>query len=108
MEFIEAQELKQAKTRVWGIWGSHLLLAPVASVVYASKTNNWLPTIVATGIALVGLPLAVIDLGITSGIIAPVTSAGMLSAKVMEARRKRGILDPIQAEADYFNGLMKK
>ena len=104
MDYQETIDLKRAKTRCWGIWVSHLFLAPVASVVYASKTNNWLPTAVATGIAVVGLPLAVIDIGITTGIVAPVTSAAMLSAKVQEARRKKGYFIPEEAEAALYNG----
>ena len=105
MDYTEVTDLKRAKTRCWGIWVSHALLAPVASCVYAAKTNNWLPTAVATGVALVGLPLAIIDLGITTGIVAPVTSAAMLTAKVQEARRKRGIMLPEQAEVALFKGL---
>jgi len=105
MDYQETIDLKRAKTRCWGIWLSHLFLAPVASVVYSAKTNNWLPCAVGTGVAVVGLPLAVIDIGITTGIIAPVTSAAMLSAKVQEARRKKGIFLPEEAEAALYNGL---
>jgi uncharacterized membrane protein YccF (DUF307 family) len=105
MEYQETIDLKRAKTRCWGIWVSHLFLAPVASIVYAAKTNNWMPTAVATGIAVVGLPLAVIDIGITTGIIAPVTSAVLLSNKVQEARRKKGYYIPEEAEAALYNGL---
>jgi len=105
MEYQETIDLKRAKTRCWGIWVSHLFLAPVASCVYAAKTNNWLPTAVATGVAVVGLPLAVIDLGITTGLVAPITSAVMLSNKVQESRRKKGILLPEEAEAALYNGL---
>ena len=105
MDYQEQIDLKRAKTRCWGIWVSHFFLAPVASCVYAAKTNNWLPTAVATGVAVVGIPLAVIDLGITTGIAAPITSAAMLTGKVCEARRKKGILLPEEAEAKLFNGL---
>ena len=105
MDYQETIDLTRAKTRCWGIWVSHLFLAPVASIVYASKTNNWMPTAIATGIAVVGLPLAVIDIGITTGIIAPVTSAAMLTGKVQEARRKKGIFLPEEAEAALYNGL---
>ena len=105
MDYQETIDLKRAKTRCWGIYISHLFLAPVASCVYAAKTNNWLPTAVATGIAVIGLPLAVIDIGITTGIIAPVTSAVMLSNKVLETRRKKGIMMPEEAEAKLWNGL---
>ena len=106
MDYQLAQDLKRAKTRCWGIWISHLFLAPVASCVYAAKTNNWLPTAVATGVAVVGLPLAVIDLGFTTGVAAPITSAAMLTGKVCEARRKKGIYIPEEAEAKLFKELV--
>ena len=102
MDFLEYKELNRAKTRCWGIWISHLLLAPVASCVYAAKTNNWLPTAVATGVAVIGLPLAVMDLGFTTGVAAPITSAAMLTGKVCEARRKRGVLMAEEAEQRIF------
>ena len=102
MDYLKLKELKQAKTRCWGIWLGHLALAPVASVAYAAKTENWAPTLIATGIALVGIPLAVFDVGITTGIVAPVTSAAMLSNKVQQARRKQKFLLPEQAEAAYY------
>ena len=105
VDYQEAIDLKRAKTRCWGIWLSHFFLAPVASAVYSAKTNNWLPFGVATGVAVVGIPLAVIDLGITAAIVAPVTSAAMLTGKVTEARRKRGIFIPEEAEAKLYNGL---
>ena len=105
MDYQETIDLKRAKTRCWGIWLSHFFLAPVASGVYAAKTNNWLPFGIATGVAVIGLPLAIVDLGITTAIAAPITSAAMLSGKVCEARRKRGIIIPEEAEAKLFNGL---
>ena len=105
MDYQETIDLKRAKTRCWGIWLSHFFLAPVASAVYSAKTNNWLPFGVATGVAVVGIPLAVIDIGITSGIVAPITSAAMLTGKVQEARRKKGIILPEEAEAKLYDGL---
>ena len=88
MDYQETIDLKRAKTRCWGIWLSHFFLAPVASAVYSAKTNNWLPFGVATGVAVVGLPLAIIDLGITTAIAAPITSAAMLSKDMKHAARK--------------------
>ena len=105
MDYQETIDLKRAKTRCWGIWLSHFFLAPVASAVYSAKTNNWLPFGIATGVAVVGIPLAVIDIGITTGIVAPITSAAMLTGKVQESRRKKGIFLPEEAEAKLFNGL---
>ena len=105
MDYQETIDLKRAKTRCWGIWLSHFFLAPVASAVYSAKTNNWLPFGVATGVAVVGIPLAVIDIGITTGIVAPITSAAMLTGKVQESRRKKGIILPEEAEAKLYDGL---
>ena len=105
MDYQEQIDLKRAKTRCWGIWLSHFFMAPVASAVYSAKTNNWAPFGIATGVAVIGLPLAVIDLGITSAIVAPVTSAAMLCGKVQEARRKKGFFIPEEAEAALYNGL---
>ena len=105
MDYTQAVDLKRAKTRCWGIWLGHLACAPVASIVYSAKTQNWLPCLLGTGIAIVGVPLAVLDLGITAGVVAPVTSAVMLSNKVQEARRKRNIMLPEEAEAKLYNGL---
>ena len=105
MDYQLVKDLKRAKTRCWGIWVSHFFLAPIASVVYAAKTENWLPTAVATGVAVVGVPLAVIDLGITTCIVAPVTSAAMLAGKVQEARRKQGLFIPEEAEAKLYQKL---
>ena len=105
MNYEEIVDYKRAKTRCWGVWVSHLLCAPIASVVYAAKTENWLPTCVATGVAVVGIPLAMIDLGFTAGIAAPVTSAAMLCGKVSEARTKRKVFMPEQAEAELYKFL---
>ena len=105
MDYQEQIDLKRAKTRCWGIWLSHFFMAPVASAVYSAKTNNWAPFGIATGVAVIGMPLAAIDLGITSAIVAPVTSAAMLSGKVQEARRKKGFFIPEEAEAALYNGL---
>ena len=66
LDYQETIDLKRAKTRCWGIWLSHFFLAPVASAVYSAKTNNWVPFGVATGVAVVGLPLALICLLYTS------------------------------------------
>jgi len=71
----------------------------VASVVYCSKQKNPIPALVATGVFIVGIPLAVIDIGITSSILAPVTSIAMLTGKGGESRRRLGIMCPEQADA---------
>ena len=98
----EVAALKQARVRVWGVVASHLVAAPVASVVYAIKTENWVPTLVGTGVAIVGLPLAMIDLGITASIIAPVTSAALFIKRGMTKRQEFQFLTPEQADLALF------
>ena len=77
----------------------HFLLAPVASVYYGSKTGYWMPTLAATGVAVVAAPLAVIDLGFTFAVAPPLTSCLMMCNKSSEKRRQLGILMPEQADA---------
>ena len=105
MDYQEAVDLKRAKTRCWGIWLGHFFAAPVASVVYSAKTQNWLPFWTATGVFAVTVPIALVDVGITMSIAPPLTSAIMLQNKVQQARRKRGIILPEEAEAKLWNGL---
>ena len=105
MDYQEAIDLKRAKTRCWGIWLSHVLVAPVASAVYSAKTNNWLPFWAATGVFAVTVPIAIVDIGITMSIAPPLTSALMLQNKVRESRRKRGIILPEEAEAKLWDGM---
>ena len=100
----EIDEIKQARVRGWGVWVSHLLLAPLASVTYSARTNYWLPTIVASGVALAGIPFAIVDFGLVSAVGAPLTSAGMIVANTMNKRVDKGFLSPEQADA----ALLKK
>ena len=108
MDYTEAIDLKRAKTRCWGIWLGHVFAAPIASVVYSAKTQNWLPFWAATGVFAVTVPIALVDVGITMSIAPPLTSALMLQSKVQESRRKRGIFLPEEAEAALYNGLRVK
>ena len=105
MDYQEAIDLKRAKTRCWGMWLSHLFVAPVASAVYSAKTNNWLPFWAATGVFCVTVPIAIVDVGITMSIAPPLTSVLMLQNKVQESRRKRGIILPEEAEAKLWDGM---
>ena len=98
----EVAALKQARVRVWGVVASHLLAAPVASVVYAIKTENWVPTLVGTGVAIVGLPLALVDLGITTTIVAPVASASLFIKRSLKKREEFQFLTPEQADVALF------
>ena len=98
----EVASLKQARVRTWGVVVSHLVAAPVASVVYAIKTENWAPTLIATGVAIVGIPLALVDLGITASIGAPVASAALFIKRGMAKRQEHQFLTPEQADLALF------
>ena len=58
-----------------------------------------MPTLAATGVAVVAVPLAVIDLGLTFAVAPPLTSCLMMCNKSSEKRRQLGILMPEQADA---------
>ena len=92
-------DLKLARVRQGMNGLFHFLLAPVASVYYGSKTGYWVPTLAATGVAVVAVPLAVVDLGLTFAVAPPLTSCLMMCNKSSEKRRQLGILMPEQADA---------
>ena len=92
-------DLKLARVRQ-GLNGlAHFIAGPIASVAYGSKTGYWMPTPAATGVAVVAVPLAVIDLGFTFAVAPPLTSCLMMCNKSSEKRRQLGILMPEQADA---------
>ena len=97
------RQVKSSRIRCWGVALAHFFLPPVASVVYATKTEKWAPTLVATGVAAVGVPLMVVDLGITLTVAAPVTSAVMTINQIKEDRKRKGFLGPEQADVAYFS-----
>lgn len=98
-DYLRYKLIQSARNRVWAIILLHLLFSPLGSAVYCSKQNNWLPFAAGTGIFVLGLPLALFDLGITAFILAPVASCLMLANKSTEARRQLGVFGPEQADA---------
>ena len=91
--------LKAARTRCWGVWVKTLCLGPIGSVWQSATTDNWMPTGVATIVAVFTLPLAVVDLGLTFGFAPPITAAAMFTAKAKSARNKFQYIMPEQADA---------
>ena len=106
MNIERVNDAKQARVRLGIAWLTHLFtIAPVASIVYATKTGNWVPTLAATGVAVVGVPLAALDLGFTLAVAPPVTSAVLLTTATTSKRNKLGIIDPLQADSIYYEEL---
>ena len=102
-DYLKYKLVSSARNRVWAIILLHILFSPLGSAVYCGKQNNWLPFAAGTGIFVLGLPLAVIDLGITAFILAPVASCLMLANKTTESRRRLGVFGPEQADALLYD-----
>ena len=99
MDYQEAKLANTARNRIWAIVFLHILCSPVGSAVYSGKQGNWLAFGAGTGLFIVGLPLAIVDLGLTAFILAPVASCRILANKGTESRRRLGIFAPEQADA---------
>ena len=95
----EIKNLKAARTRCWGAFTKTLLLGPIGSVWQSVSTDNWIPTLVATGVWVCTVPIAVVDMGITSAIVPPVTAAAMFTAKANKSRKMLQLHSPEQADA---------
>lgn len=101
-DYLKYKLIGQARNRIWAMILLHLLFSPLGSAVYCGKQNNWLPFAAGTGIFVLGLPLAIVDLGLTAFILAPVASCLMLANKTTESRRLLGVFGPEQADALQF------
>ena len=96
--------VKQARVRVGLSWLLHMFtIPPVVSLVYSIKTENYVPVLAATGVAVVSAPLALIDLGLTLAIAPPVTSAVLIGNAASSSRRKLGIFEPEEADMMAFS-----
>ena len=109
-EYIEIKtkvdDAKQARVRIGVSWLLHMFtVPPVVSVVYSVKTNNWIPTLAATGVALLAAPISLVDFGLTLAVAPPVTSAVLIQTKAQEKRRKLGIFGPEQADKLVYETL---
>lgn len=96
----EVQELKSARTRIWGAWAKCLGLGFIGSIWQSGVTGNWKPTVVATAVAVPCLGIAAVDFGFTLAVAPPVTAAAMFTASANKARNKYQFISPEQAEAE--------
>ena len=94
-------DIRAAKSRCWASWLWCLAGGAVGSVVRSAQTSNWRPTLVATGAAVVCLPIASLDMGFTLATVPPVTSAVLFTNSAMSARKKLGIV--LVSEADELS-----
>jgi hypothetical protein len=100
----QIKAIKQARVRVGISWLTHIFtIAPIASLVYSIKSENYVPVLAATGVAAIGVPLAVIDFGLTLAVAPPITSAVLIQTKAGSRRRQLGIFGPEQADAMMFS-----
>ena len=97
-DYLRYKLIQSAKTRVWAIIILHLLCSPLGSAIYSGKQGNWAAFVAGTGVFVIGLPLMVLDLGITAFILAPAVSILILANKATESRRQLGVYGPEQAE----------
>ena len=95
----ESDCIKQARVRQGAMAAAHLAVPPIVSAIYAVKTNNWMPTIIASGAAVFTV---VVDAGIGAPVLTwsvpPAISAIMISNKSNDARKRLGIVMPEQAD----------
>jgi len=99
----EARQVNSARVRCWGVALAHFALPPVASVAYSVKTGKWAPTLVATGAAIVAIPVAAVDFGITLTLVPPITSAVMIINQVKDDRRRQQFISPEEADMAAFS-----
>ena len=100
----QIKAVKQARVRVGISWILHAFtLPPIVSLVYSIKTENYIPVLAATGVALVTAPLAFVDFGLTFAVAPPVTSAVLIQTKATNRRGQLGIFGPEQADAMMFS-----
>ena len=99
----EIEDIKAARTRSYGSWLWCIGLGVIGSVIQSSRTGNWKPTLVATGVAIPCVFLAPVDAGVTLMLAPPVTAAAMFTSRTSSARNKLQIVDPMQADALLFD-----
>ena len=92
-------DIRAAKSRCWASWLWCLGGGAIGSVIQSARTGNWKPTLAATGVALVCIPIATADAGITLATAPPITAGALFTSKAMSSRKKLGIVLPDEADA---------
>ena len=94
----EEADILQARVRCvqLGVW--HFIGGPIASWTYSIRTRNYIPSLVGTAVAIVGIPAAIVDVGLTLCVGAPVSAAALHIVNTTEKRRKLGITLPEEAD----------
>ena len=95
---------KMAAVRLWAMWIGHLAFAPGSSLYYTARTGYWMPFALGTALGIFGLPLMIIDFGLTAFILAPVASALAIQTKTKECRRKLNVEYPEDVEVSAIQG----
>ena len=94
----EMADIKTAGVRLWGMGIGVFMTGPIMSAYYSIRTQNWFPTLTGTAVAIVGVPLAAADLGVTTVFAAPATTIVMFAKSTMKKRDELQILTPEQAD----------
>ena len=96
-------DLRAAKSRCWSSWLWVLAGGAIGSIVRSAQTGNWIPTAAATGVALVAIPIAAVDVGITFMFAPPITAGALFTSKAISSRKKLGIVMPEEAEVMLYD-----
>ena len=95
----ELKDIKLARVRQGIAITAHVIGGPIAAGFYGAQTGHWTPALAATGVAILSLPVAIVDLGFTFAVAPPAAACVLLCTKSNEKRRKLGITMPEQADA---------
>ena len=90
--------LRQAAVKTTNVWIAHMLVGVLASLYYGNKTKNWVPTAVATGVAVVSFPLIIVEnTGLLWAVTPAATSAAMVCTRANNKRKEFGLNMPEEA-----------
>ena len=90
--------LRQAAVKTTNVWIAHMLAGVFASLYYGNKTKNWVPTAVATGVAVVSFPIIFLEAtGLLWSIAPAATGAAMVCTRANNKRKELGLNLPEEA-----------